>query len=176
MNPFRKPISPERMAMFGVALDELSRGTLPPSRVLQLNKPLRWMSQIDGRPKLQGLFRMADEIGFPVEISKETCEENGWDPDWVEALADAGRQPDPNKLFALWDDLKLIYQGYTEGTDMVFYSGLQRFGYPDGGKTLREACDAMYRWIWDVTPEEKARQFKERYRIPPSNDPTPNTA
>lgn len=48
----------------------------------------------DKVPLLAGIFRMKDEVGFPVDMSYEECKHQGLCPDWFEYLCDAGRQGD----------------------------------------------------------------------------------
>ncbi len=46
----------------------------------------------DGTPLMAGIFRIHDEIGFPVDMTYEICKEKKQCPDWLEYLADAGSQ------------------------------------------------------------------------------------
>lgn len=54
--------------------------------------PLRLKPQINGVPKLQGVFTLRDQEGFPIDMAYEIAKERGWEVDWVEALSDALRQ------------------------------------------------------------------------------------
>lgn len=62
------------------------------SAILAENGMLQWKSQINGVPKLQGVFTVRDQEGFPIDMAYEIAKERGWEVDWVEALADAARQ------------------------------------------------------------------------------------
>lgn len=92
----------------------------------------------DGRPLLAGLFRLKDEVGFPLDMSYEECKERGYAPDWAEALADAGRQGS-----AKYDSV-LRELGYLLGEpakrDIVhkFQLWVTRLGLP-----FKEACEAI---------------------------------
>jgi hypothetical protein len=46
----------------------------------------------DGKLLLGGIFRMKDEVGFPMDMSYELAKDKGYHVDWCECLADAGRQ------------------------------------------------------------------------------------
>lgn len=37
---------------------------------------------------LGGMYRMHDQIGFPIDLCVLECEERGWRIDWLEALCD----------------------------------------------------------------------------------------
>ena len=62
------------------------------SSIISESGPLRLKTQADGTFRLQGVFRMRDQEGFPIDMSYEIAQDNGWDIDWIEALADASRQ------------------------------------------------------------------------------------
>jgi hypothetical protein len=42
----------------------------------------------DGKFLLGGIFKMQDQIGFPIDASFEECRNNGCQIDWLEAMAD----------------------------------------------------------------------------------------
>jgi hypothetical protein len=42
----------------------------------------------DGRFMLGGMFKMQDQVGFPIDASFEECKTKGCLVDWLEALAD----------------------------------------------------------------------------------------
>lgn len=42
----------------------------------------------DGKFMLGGIFKMQDQVGFPVDASFEECKEHGFRIDWLEALCD----------------------------------------------------------------------------------------
>ena len=56
-----------------------------------MKNPLRLKELISGTLRLQGVFRMYDELGFPISMTFDIAKEKGWEIDWIEALADALR-------------------------------------------------------------------------------------
>lgn len=42
----------------------------------------------DGKLLLGGVFKMQDEVGFPLDASFEECRRKGYAIDWLEALSD----------------------------------------------------------------------------------------
>jgi hypothetical protein len=91
--------------------------------ILSEKYPLRWKSQINGVPKLQGVFTMRDQEGFPLDMSYELAKERGWEVDWVEALADAARQC-IFKYDALIEEISMLEPAKLESIKYIFASGL----------------------------------------------------
>jgi hypothetical protein len=92
----------------------------------------------DGRLLLGGVFRMKDEVGFPLDMSYEIAKEKGWLIDWMEYLADAGRQKQP-KIESCLREI-----GYLLGEDEAKKIG-DRFvlwvKYLVGTGDIKLACD-----------------------------------
>jgi hypothetical protein len=57
----------------------------------------------EGKPLVGGLWRMAHEMGFPLEIAYLECQQHGWAPNWREAMEDASKD---NNLPALMRQLE----------------------------------------------------------------------
>lgn len=114
---------------------------LPTSEVLWTseNGILRAKSQITGIPKLQGVFRMRDQEGFPVDVSYEIAKERGWEIDWIEALADAGRQC-IFKFQSLLEEIAML-EGDAEQAERVFGMILMA----QEGETFCEKAATLYR-------------------------------
>ena len=53
-----------------------------------LNAPIYVTSVTDGKLMLGGLFKMQDQVGFPIDASFEECKSRGCLIDWLEALCD----------------------------------------------------------------------------------------
>jgi hypothetical protein len=95
----------------------------PCSSVICESGPLRWKTQINGVPKLQGVFTMRDQEGFPVDMSYEIAKERGWEVDWLEALADAARQG-ILKYDALLEEIRMLEPTKVDAAQNIFASGL----------------------------------------------------
>ena len=52
------------------------------STILSESSSLRLKSQVNGVSKLQGVFRMKDQEGFPIDMSYELAKENGWEVEY----------------------------------------------------------------------------------------------
>jgi len=114
--------------------------TINPSVILHESGPLRWKSQINGIPKLQGVFKMRDQEGFPLDMIYEIAKENNWDVDWVEALADAARQS-VFKYDALIEELKmLLSQDDVQRIEWLFGVGFMK----QPGETFKEKTTLLY--------------------------------
>lgn len=85
--------------------------------------PLRWKTQLSGVPKLQGVFTMRDQEGFPVDMAYEIAKERGGEVDWVEALADAARQC-ILKYDALLEEIRMLEPHKVEAVTNIFAGGL----------------------------------------------------
>ena len=112
---------------------------LKPSTILSESGVLRLKSQTNGVPKLQGVFRMRDQEGFPVDMSYEIAKENGWEIDWVEALADAGRQC-IFKYDALIEEIGMLEPDKLDGVKRMFALGFMS----SGGETFTEQASSLY--------------------------------
>ena len=95
----------------------------PYSAVICESGPLRWKTQINGVPKLQGVFTLRDQEGFPVDMSYEITKERGWEVDWVEALADAARQC-ILKYDALLEEIRMLEPAKVVIVQKIFACGL----------------------------------------------------
>jgi hypothetical protein len=99
---------------------------------------LRAIRQADGNVRLQGVFTLRDRDGFPVDMAFEMARERGWVVDWVEALADAGRQC-VLKCDALADEMRMLDPCNADAAWFVFQSAvMEREG------TFQERCAATY--------------------------------
>lgn len=117
---------------------------LQPSTVLATSGPLRWKSQANGVPKVQGVFTMRDEQGFPLDMSYEIAREKGWSIDWLEAMADAARQC-ILKLDALLAEMRLLLPM----AEVELWERLFRYSIMSAeGVTLQEKAGALYREMW----------------------------
>ncbi len=112
---------------------------LKPSTILSETGVLRLKSQINGVPKLQGVFRMRDQEGFPIDMSYELAKENGWEVDWVEALADAARQC-VFKYNTLIEEIKMLEPDKLDGVKRIFVIGFMA----SKGETFIEKADCLY--------------------------------
>jgi hypothetical protein len=95
------------------------------SIVLGERGPLRWKSQTNGTPKVQGLFTLRDQEGFPLDMSYEICKENGWDVDWVDILADAARQC-IFKFKAVVEEMEMLEPIKAKAAQDIFAIGLMQ--------------------------------------------------
>lgn len=119
-------------------------GAMQLSQILSVAPPLRLMSQVTGVPKLQGVYRLKDESGFPLDMSYELAKENGWEIGWVEAIADAARQSIP-KMEALIAEIEMLEPGKGEAAQRIFASAFA--GFKRG--SFHETAQAIYEKIWD---------------------------
>jgi hypothetical protein len=110
------------------------------SIVIKESGPLRWKSQTNGVPKLQGVFRFKDETGFPVSITYDVSREREWDFDWIEALVDATRQ---NKFDSMFNEVKMIVPEAAEGIKYLFILFIMDEGVQ--GDTIKEKAECLYK-------------------------------
>lgn len=101
--------------------------------VIFKNGPLRWKTQANGVPKLQGVFTMLDREGFPVDMSYEIAKEQGWDVDWIEALADASVE-----------EIRLLEPAKVDSVMKLFAGGLMSCE----GATFCDKAEHLYRQMW----------------------------
>ena len=113
--------------------------TIPESVVLKKNGPLRWKSQTNGIPKLQGVFRFKDECGFPISITHDVAKEKGWEIDWIEALLDATRQ---NKFDSVYSEILMLVPEQAEGIKYLFGLFIMLSGTIGG--TIKEKAEYLY--------------------------------
>ncbi len=113
---------------------------IKPSVILAKSGPLRWKSQIDGVPKLQGVFTLLDQEGFPLDMSYEIAKERGCVVDWVEALADAARQC-VLKYGALIEEIRMLEPEKLESVKRIFACGLMS----SEGETVGDMAKDLYR-------------------------------
>jgi hypothetical protein len=112
---------------------------LRPSIILSESSPLRLKSQTNGVPKLQGVFTMRDQEGFPIDMSYELAKENGWEVDWVEALADAARQC-IFKYDALIEEIKMLEPDRLDIVKRIFALGFMS----SEGETFSKQASSLY--------------------------------
>src|SRR5574338_1516675 len=100
-----------------------------------------------GKPLMGGLFTLKDEKGFPLDMAYELCLENGFLPDWAEALADAGSQSIV-KFDALVNELGFLIGEHTE--EIVQKFKLWGASLTKPGDTFHGVCrkmlEAKHRW------------------------------
>lgn len=125
-------------ALFGISGREAIM--MKPSVILAEKGPLRWKSQINGLPKLQGVFTMRDQEGFPLDMAYEIAKERGWEVDWVEALADAARQC-IFKYDALIEEIGMLEPEKLEAVKRIFACGLMS----SEGATFCDKAKNLYR-------------------------------
>lgn len=87
--------------------------------------PIRWKMQANGVPKMQGVYRMRDQEGFPLDIAYEIAKEKGGIVDWVEALTDAGRQS-IDKYDALVEEIRMLEPHKVDAAVMIFTIGIMQ--------------------------------------------------
>jgi hypothetical protein len=140
MNP--EPTLPDHSDRAHAVFGSSGRVThmLKPSVILAESGPLRWKSQINGVPKLQGVFTMRDQEGFPLDMAYEIAKERGWVVDWVEALADAARQC-IFKYDALIEEIGMLEPDKLEGVKRIFACGLMS----SEGATFCDKAKDLYR-------------------------------
>jgi hypothetical protein len=112
---------------------------LKPSIILSESSPLRLKSQTNGVPKLQGVFTMRDQEGFPIDMSYELAKDNGWEVDWVEALADAARQC-IFKYDALIEEIKILEPDKLDIVKRIFALGFMS----SDGETFSKQASSLY--------------------------------
>jgi hypothetical protein len=112
---------------------------LKPSTILSETGVLRLKSQTNGVPKLQGVFRMKDQEGFPIDMAYELAKENGWEVDWVEALSDAARQC-ILKYDALIEEIGMLEPDKLEGIKRIFAVGFMT----SEGDSFTEQANSLY--------------------------------
>jgi hypothetical protein len=112
---------------------------LKPSVILSESSHLRLKSQTNGVPKLQGVFTMRDQEGFPIDMSYELAKENGWEVDWVEALADAARQC-IFKYDALIEEIKMLEPDRLDIVKRIFALGFMS----SEGETFSKQASSLY--------------------------------
>lgn len=117
-----------------------------PSVTLAESGPLRWKSQTNGVPKLQGAFTLRDQQGFPLDMTYEIASDHGWEVDWVEALADAARQ-DISKHDAVIAEIGMLEPGKLEAVKRIFACGLMS----SEGETFRDKALDFYRGLRATT-------------------------
>ena len=116
----------------------------PLSVVLAVAPPLRLKSQTTGVPKLQGVYRLKDEDGFPIDMSHELAQEQGAVVDWIEAMADAGRQC-VFKFNGLLEEMRmLIGDEKTDQAERVF--GMMLMPMP--GEWFCDKASELHRRMW----------------------------
>lgn len=130
----------------------------PQFPVIWESGPLRCKLQINGVPRLQGVFTMYDQQGFPIDMSYEIARERGWDVDWVEALADAARQ------CVLKYDALVKEIGMLEPDKMGFVVQLFAMGLvASAGETFQKKADSLYQQM--RTPHDADEQLTEEWKL-----------
>lgn len=110
-----------------------------------MNNPL-YLSGItpDGIPLMAGIYRMKDEIGFPISVSYEMIKDNQWCPDWCEFLADAGRQKDWKLDDALHEMKMLVGEHLTaEIFEKFKFYGATIWTVNGKNQTFAEVCNQI---------------------------------
>lgn len=110
------------------------------SSVLNEEKPLRLKSQINKIPKLQGVFAMKDQEGFPIDMSYEMARDRGWEIDWIEAMVDASRQC-IFKYDTLVDEIRMLEPNKINDLQRFFAA----FMMADEGETFEEKAENLYK-------------------------------
>lgn len=77
-----------------------------------------------GEPLMGGLFRMKDQLGFPLDMAFEKCREMRVCPDWFEAMADAMSQSYTKYETVLYDMQMLLGEALTGELQQRFEEGL----------------------------------------------------
>lgn len=125
-----------------LAEEALSNGEAP---IVGVNPPLRFKRQSDGVIRVQGVYAMKDEVGFPISESYDYCEGKGMVVDWVEALADAGRQC-IFKYDALIEEMKILVPDVVKDAEMIFNMGY----FSMEGDTFGERANNLYNQMWSL--------------------------
>lgn len=73
---------------------------------------------------LGGMFRMQDEVGFPIDASFEECKRHGFKIDWLEALCDC------------WINDCLKYDSFVRQAEMITGENLHEHFTKAGSATL----------------------------------------
>lgn len=120
--------------------------SIQPSEILAGNSLLRLKSQANGVPKLQGVFRMRDQEGFPIDMSYEIAKEEGWDIDWIEALADATRQC-ILKYDSLIEEIGMLEPEKIETIKQIFACGFMS----SEGETFSDKAADLYNRLHQPT-------------------------
>lgn len=100
---------------------------------------MRAIKQTDGVYKLQGIYTVKDQTGFPIEMSYLEARDRGMEIDWVEALADALRQG-IEKFDAFEAEVKLLVPKQFPMIKNVFISGIMGMQ----GETVIEKAQALW--------------------------------
>jgi hypothetical protein len=95
--------------------------------------------QFGGSPKVQGIFRMYDETGFPISMSFDYLTEKGYEVDWVEAMCDALRQC-VFKYDRLVAEIDMLLGENASGVKSMFTLFIMSFS----GETIADKAQAMY--------------------------------
>jgi hypothetical protein len=98
----------------------------------------------DGYFLIGGIYRMKDELGFPLDASLDYCIESGnLVIDWCECLADAGSQKDW-KFDSVLEELEMLLNKNTkEETEKKFYQYGNYIMCKYGTKTFIETCEKI---------------------------------
>lgn len=124
--------------------------------VVGTSGPLIVRHMANGKPRLQGVFRLQDQEGFPVDMSYEEAKKNGIEIDWVEALVDAGRQG-IEKYDSLCGQIALLIgDDQTRAVTRIFASAFMEFKPPvdDGSYFFPETCKKIYEHMHSTTNQE----------------------
>ena len=117
----------------------------------------------DNRPLIAGLYTMKDTLGFPLDISVMICREKGWNIDWCEFIADAGRHGAAKFLDAI-SEMEIINVPNLTEIQCKFFALLKL----TPGEDTDEQCKHIY--------DEKRRTAKALHdlteKILKSNDPS----
>jgi len=89
-------------------------------------------------PVARGIYRLKDELGFPLDMAYEECQRLGLSPDWVECALDAGRQS-IDKFDSVMAEIKML-EGDNSQVMMVIASGFTK--YPN--MEFSEACKMLH--------------------------------
>lgn len=95
----------------------------------------------EGQPLVGGVYRMKDEFGFPIDLSVLVLREKGANVDWLELLADAGRQSDASKLLDAVAELEAQAQIDVAHIKASFAAIIS----VTAGASTADKCAAIYR-------------------------------
>lgn len=115
----------------------------------------------DGRPLIGGIFRMKDEIGFPLDMSFEICQEHNWRIDYLELLCDAWLK-DCLGFDSVIKELDMLESSHVEEWKTVCTSTLNRF--PKMLRTENPISTACKYWL--------SRKRKDSIKPPPVQEPS----